>query len=182
MDASACDPKLYAHVAAFPFEETFPSSATPMESDPKLEKMTAPEEPDLTEDSHRPSLVKVILRSAGTAFVSLALGGLFVPLLPTIPFLLLAAWCYSRSSSDLYRRLLEHRVLGPILRDWNESRSVSPKAKWTGVVLVLLSFAVSIVWLVDTTVLRIVLGAVGLLLMGFLVSLPTRRNGQGFPY
>ena len=55
--------------------------------------------------------------------------GLFLPLLPTAPFVLLAAWCFSRGSPRVERWLLEHPRLGPIVRDWRAHRAVPLPAK-----------------------------------------------------
>jgi len=55
--------------------------------------------------------------------------GIFLPLLPTVPFVLLAAWCFSRGSPRVERWLLEHPRLGPIVRDWREHRAVPLPAK-----------------------------------------------------
>jgi len=62
---------------------------------------------------------------------SLALGtaGAFLPLLPTVPFILLAAFCFARSSPSLERRLLENRQFGPHIRNWRESRAVTRSGK-----------------------------------------------------
>ena len=64
-------------------------------------------------------------------FASLALGvlGLFLPLLPTVPFVLLAAFSFARSSPRLETWLVEHPKLGPPIRDWRERGAVRPAAK-----------------------------------------------------
>ncbi|HWL46721.1 MAG TPA: YbaN family protein [Sphingomonadaceae bacterium] len=74
-------------------------------------------------------------------FVALALAGLGVvlPLLPTVPFVILAAWCFARSSPATERRLLAHPRFGPPLRLWREKRAISPTAKRAA----LLAFGVS---------------------------------------
>ncbi|MFZ5480727.1 MAG: YbaN family protein [Myxococcota bacterium] len=74
-------------------------------------------------------LVRPLLIVVG--IVSLALGvlGIFLPLLPTTPFVLLSAACFVRSSARLHRWLREHALLGRYLRDWEGGRGVPARAK-----------------------------------------------------
>ena len=67
------------------------------------------------------------------AYVSLGLGivGLFLPLLPTTPFLLLAAYAASRGSQRLHLELLQHPQFGPVIRDWQAEGTVSRRTKWS---------------------------------------------------
>lgn len=64
--------------------------------------------------------------------VALALGaiGAFLPILPTVPFLLVAAFGFARSSPRFYNWLLSHPVFGPPIRDWRESGAIGRRAKW----------------------------------------------------
>ena len=66
------------------------------------------------------------------AYGSLALGliGIVVPGLPTVPFVLLAAFAASRGSARLHAWLLGHRRFGPMIRDWQAQGAVSRRAKW----------------------------------------------------
>ena len=77
-----------------------------------------------------PRWVQWLLR--GLAVLSLALGflGLFLPVLPTTPFILLAAWAAARSSPRLLAWLENHRLFGHMQRDWRQGGVVSRKAKW----------------------------------------------------
>lgn len=63
--------------------------------------------------------------------VSLALGaiGLLLPILPTVPFVILAAFCFARSSPALEQRLLDHRTFGPHIRTWRSRGAISRKGK-----------------------------------------------------
>jgi len=61
----------------------------------------------------------------GLVALLLGLIGVFLPLLPTTPFVLVAAWCFARSSQRFHRMLVEHRLFGPLIRDW-EAHGVIP--------------------------------------------------------
>lgn len=67
----------------------------------------------------------------GAGFLSVGLGtiGIFLPLLPTVPFMILAAFCFARSSPALEARLLDHRRFGPHIRRWRERGAISRRGK-----------------------------------------------------
>ena len=78
------------------------------------------------------------------AYVALGLGivGIFVPGLPTTPFVLLAAFAAARGSRRLHAWLLAHRTFGPMIRDWESSGAVSRRAKWAATIMMALSAAI----------------------------------------
>ncbi|MCC6832092.1 MAG: YbaN family protein [Thermoleophilia bacterium] len=75
------------------------------------------------------------------AYVSLAIGlaGVVLPVLPTTPFILVAAFAADRGSPRLHAWLMDHRVFGPVIRDWRESRAVRRRAKVLATVMMLLA-------------------------------------------
>lgn len=83
--------------------------------------------------------VRYLLLGAGHLFVALAVIGLFVPLLPTTDFLLLAAACYARASKRFHRWLLSSRLFGSVLRDWHERRHIAPRARGVAIALVVVT-------------------------------------------
>jgi uncharacterized membrane protein YbaN (DUF454 family) len=68
--------------------------------------------------------MRALYLTAAAFFVGLATAGLFLPLLPTTPFLLLASWCLVRSSPRLHARLLASPLFGPMILDWERHRGV----------------------------------------------------------
>ncbi len=67
--------------------------------------------------------------AGGLVSVGLAVVGAVLPIMPTVPFLLLAVFCFARSNPDWERRILDHPKWGPQLRDWRERRAISRPAK-----------------------------------------------------
>jgi uncharacterized protein len=87
---------------------------------------------------------KALLVAAGSASLALAVLGVFLPLLPTTPFLLLASACYVRSSERLHGWLMGNRLLGGYIRNFKERRGVPVRAKVLTVVLLWLPLLYSV--------------------------------------
>jgi len=79
--------------------------------------------------SPRPLWQRALWAAAGAVMLATGVVGVFVPLLPTTPFVLLAAFCFSRGSERCERWLLAHPRLGPIVHDWRAHRAVPWRAK-----------------------------------------------------
>ncbi|QEA17543.1 DUF454 domain-containing protein [Novosphingobium ginsenosidimutans] len=80
-------------------------------------------------------------------FIALALGaiGVALPIMPTVPFLLLAAFCFARSHPEWAQRLYEHPTYGPGLRDWRDRSAISRKAKVSAILA--MTAGVGFTWL-----------------------------------
>src|SRR5687767_12838240 len=123
----------------------------------------------------RGKLSRWILAGAGSVCVGVGLVGIFVPGLPTTPLLLLAAFLFARSSPELHRKLLEHRVLGRYIRDYVEKGGLRPGVKWTAIALLWASIILA-AWFSPWLALDIALGVVALGVTAYIVSLPTCRS------
>ena len=91
------------------------------------------------------SAARPLWLAGGIVSVGLGAVGAFLPIVPTVPFLLFAAFCFARSNPALEQRLLEHPTYGAPLRNWRERRAISRKAKVSAVVA--MSAGVIFTWL-----------------------------------
>jgi len=103
------------------------------------------------------NLSKGVLIIAGTCFVGLGIVGIFLPLLPTTPFLLLAAACYARSSERFYNWLLNNRWFGRYIKNYLEGKGLPLKVKVLSLCLLWITIGYSVVFVVDTLVVRVIL-------------------------
>jgi uncharacterized protein len=101
--------------------------------------MTAPpaDPPKLTAAQSRPlsRLARWLLTALAVTSLALGIVGAFVPVLPTVPFVLLAAWAAAKSSPRLSHWLENHPTMGPHIRDWRNGGVVSRRAKWMATVM-----------------------------------------------
>lgn len=104
----------------------------------------------------RKPVTRALLILGGTVSLAVGIAGVFLPLLPATPFLLLASACYVRSSDRMHRWLMEHKHLGMYIRAFRERRGMPMRAKVVTLVLLWASMAYSI-YRVDILAVRILL-------------------------
>ncbi|HDL7824794.1 TPA: DUF454 family protein [Yersinia enterocolitica] len=112
-----------------------------------------------------------LLIALGWLAVVLATLGVVLPLLPTTPFLLLAAWCFARSSPRFHHWLLYRSWFGSYIRTWQQHRALPPGAKWKAILVTVLTFAISL-WLVKIWWVRGILLVILTLLLIFMLRMP----------
>ena len=104
---------------------------------------------------------RIIFISAGVICVVLGAIGIVLPVLPTTPFLLLAAFLFFRSSERFYNWLLNTKILGEYIRNYREYRAIKRKTKIYTIILLWATLGISI-WVVDNIYIRIFLLVVGI--------------------
>jgi uncharacterized membrane protein YbaN (DUF454 family) len=90
---------------------------------------------------------RALLLVVGIISIGFGVLGIFVPLLPTTPFLLLSAYCFIRSSDRLYNWLIGNKFLGHYIHNYIENRAIEPRVKWFTIALLWISILTSVVTL-----------------------------------
>lgn len=130
----------------------------------------------MPDGEHLKSIKSGLLVICGTLSLLLGAVGIFFPVLPTTPFLLLSAACYARSSVRLHSWLLNTRIFGSYIRDYQEGRGVSLRHKIAALVLLWLSIGYAAGFAVSRTWLRILLLGIAAGVTIHLCKLKTRKR------
>ena len=100
---------------------------------------------------------RILFILIGTLFLGIGCIGIVIPVLPTTPFLLLAAACYLRGSERLHHWMINNRVFGEFIRNYLEGRGIRPIQKVFTLIFLWLMILLSIFYVVDNLLLRILM-------------------------
>ena len=103
------------------------------------------------------NLKRRVLIIAGSFFVALGILGIFLPILPTTPFLLLAAACYAKSSERFYNWLINNKWLGNYIKNYREGKGVPLKVKVLSISFLWFTIGYSVVFVVNTFLIQVIL-------------------------
>ena len=117
--------------------------------------------------------VRNLYMLAGWHCLGLGFVGIFLPLLPTTPFVLLAAFCFSRGSDNLYQWLLRQKTFGPLIRDWHQHGVIGAHVKCTALVLIILFMSYAVIFAPLALFMKAGLAIIGLCVIGFICSRPS---------
>jgi uncharacterized membrane protein YbaN (DUF454 family) len=101
--------------------------------------------------------------------------GIFLPILPTTPFILLAAWCFARSSQHFHHWLISNRFFGPMVRDWEAGKGIPLTVRYYALCMLWVSLLGSM-WLVGTWWSVIILVSCGLFASHYIASIPIKQK------
>jgi len=113
--------------------------------------------------------------AAGHVCLGLGILGFILPVMPGVVFLIGAAACYARGSVRFYNWLLQNKWLGPPVRDWEESRAMTVRAKLVSITMLVLGMGASIVFFVKISWLRILLGVLGAAVVVLILTINTKK-------
>ncbi|MDF1700692.1 MAG: YbaN family protein [Planctomycetota bacterium] len=124
-------------------------------------------------DQPRGAPQRIFLLITGCLSLALGLVGAVLPLLPTTPFVILAAACFASAWPAMHRRMAESRLLGPIVRSHPGGRFIPPRTKIGAILFTLGSIGATIVFAVEAPWLRLTLAALALGVTAFLLWMPS---------
>jgi len=119
--------------------------------------------------------LRILLVVAGTVCVGLGIVGIFLPILPTTPFLLLAAACYARSSQRFHNWLLNNKWFGSYIRNYLERKGITLRAKIITLSLLWITIGVSVAFAVETLALKLILVIIAIGVSIHILSLRTLK-------
>lgn len=119
---------------------------------------------------HNNALIRGVFFGLGVVFLALGLIGVVVPGMPTTVFVLLAGYCWARSSKRFYEYLLSHQVFGKMITDWQERRAMPRFAKYLAWAMMAISTVVMFIRLPDDWLWLGVVMAVAMLTVGIWMS------------
>jgi uncharacterized membrane protein YbaN (DUF454 family) len=125
-------------------------------------------------DLHRSATVRWLLIVAGLIATALGIVGAFLPVLPTTPFLLLAAACFARASPKLDRMLVESKTFGPTILEWRKHRSIPWRTKLVAIGLMSAMILTSATFFVHPWWAKALLVGVGVATGTWLWRIPSR--------
>jgi uncharacterized protein len=132
--------------------------------------------PSANASQQRSRLVRGLLWLGGSVSLALGLLGVVLPGLPTTPFVLLAAACYAKASPRLHRWMLNHRWMGPMLRDWERDRSLSRRSKTVAVLSMAVMISLSLWGFRGNVAAQLVLLATAAVGAWVVLRIPTRKR------
>ena len=125
---------------------------------------------------HQNPLVRWVLLIGGFVLIGIGVLGMFLPLLPTTIFFLLAAWCFARSSQKFHHWLHSNKQLGKYLANYRSGGGMTAGSKIFSIAFLLLSITISVVFLTDNLYIRILLAAIAVGVTWHLLAIKTIRE------
>ncbi len=113
---------------------------------------------------------------AGLLTLAIGIIGIFVPLLPTTPFVLLAAFCFSKGSERLHKWLLNHKLFGDIIQNWERYGVIRSRVKWVSTILIIIMLSYPIGFLAVPLIAKITAGVIGVCVILFIQTRPGTKD------
>ena len=123
-------------------------------------------------------LKRPVYASLGLLFVALGIVGVVLPVLPTVPFLLITAWAWSKSSKRLHKWLYGNKTYGPYLVAWDRYGVIPPRAKALAIGTMAVGWLFLTLYVATSFWLPLIVGIVELAIIAFILTRPSRAPAQ----
>ncbi len=117
-----------------------------------------------------------MLKFTGYFFLVLAFIGILLPLLPTTPFVLVAAMCFAKSSPEIHQKLLDHKIFGPILHDWEDNKCIGCNIKILAISSVVFFTGISVIFMLKNGYVKSIGILMILIAVGVILKIPTCKK------
>jgi len=117
---------------------------------------------------------RILFIVLGTLFLGIGCIGIILPILPTTPFLLLAAACYLRGSERIHQWMLRNRIFGKFIRNYLEGKGITPRQKVFTLAFLWLMMTFTIFYMIENLILRILLFMIAFAVSVHILKLPTQ--------
>lgn len=121
-------------------------------------------------------ILRQILIIGGLLFVAIGIIGMFLPLLPTTIFFILAAWCFARSSEKFHNWLHNNRLFGKYLRNYRIKKGMTIKSKAASIALLLIGISISAFYLTENLYVRILLAVIAIGVSWHIIAIKTIKE------
>lgn len=128
------------------------------------------------------NVIKIILIIVGTISLILGTIGIALPVLPTTPFILLAAACFIRSSSKVYNWLIRNRLLGKIIENYTNKNGITLATKIYALSVLWISIIVTVLLFTDKLLVRVVILTAAFCVTVYLLNFKTYYKNENIKY
>jgi uncharacterized membrane protein YbaN (DUF454 family) len=127
-----------------------------------------------------PRIKKMLLLVSGTVFVGIGFIGIIIPVLPTTPFLLLAALCYIRGSEKMYFWLISNKIFGSFIKNYYEGKGITVLAKIATIILLWVSIIISVIFMIHVVIIQIIVICVAAAVTTHILLIKTNRQKASY--
>jgi uncharacterized protein len=118
---------------------------------------------------------KPIFSFLGGLSLLLGLLGIFLPILPTTPFILLAAFFFSKGSEKMHSWLLSRPHLGTLIQEWENHGVIRPRAKVISTIMIVFIFSLTLIYVKVSSTIKIIIALIGIIVLAFILTRPSKE-------
>lgn len=121
------------------------------------------------------NMLKILYQVGGSISIGLAMTGLFLPVLPTTPFVLLAIFLFGKSQPEKIQEIMQHPKLGPFVQDYLDPQGIPLKSKIKALVVLWISILISVIFFIPLIAIKMLILSIASLVSIWIWMKPTRH-------